>query len=185
MNTALLFMLSLMNDKHHLWLVHLFFFFLHHWHILNHTLNTCEMLAITSTRSQGEDLATPLELQNTHFSELFRKIWRRIGQLPQLKHMDHFFTMGKVACGFLWTVGRRIGKVSSQEIEFHPSVWKLPDTGLSTEVTTHCAMPGHLRHLTDTYLLKEYFLNCEQVLVSVFPFINLKMLSIADNLSSL
>lgn len=32
------------------------------------------MLAITSTRSQGEDLATPLELQNTHFSELFRKI---------------------------------------------------------------------------------------------------------------
>lgn len=176
-----------MNDKHHLWLVHLFFFFFFTsltyskphakclWNVSYYIYTVTRWRLSNSLRAS----------KYTFLSELFRKIWRSIGQLLQLKHMDNFFTMGKVACGFLWTVGRRIGKVSSQEIEFPPSVWKLPDTGLSTEVTTHCAMPGHLKHLTDTYLLKEYFLNCEQVLISVFPFINLKMLFIADNLSSL
>lgn len=77
----------------------------------------------------------------TFLSKLFCNIWWSIGQLKQLKHMDNFFTMGKVSCGFLWTIGRRIGRVWSQVIEFPCSVCK-PPVGLSTELTTLCTMPG-------------------------------------------
>lgn len=78
----------------------------------------------------------------TFLSKLFRNIWWSIGQLPQLKHMDNFFTMGKVSCGFLWTISRRIGRVWSQVIEFPRSVCKLPNVGLGTELTTLCIIPG-------------------------------------------
>lgn len=60
----------------------------------------------------------------------------------ELKHMDNFFTVGKVSCGLLWTVGRRIGRVWSQVMEFPHSVCKLPNVGLSTELVPLCTVPS-------------------------------------------
>lgn len=60
----------------------------------------------------------------------------------ELNHMHNFFAVGKVSCGFLWTVGRRIGRVWSQVMEFPHSVCKLPDVGLSTELITLRTVQG-------------------------------------------